>query len=108
MRQVHVLTDRFGKQITRTSEILTAFQDYYSSLYSSSGPDRGATQAFLQRHFKDKHLTEDHVRTLDTPVSPEEILGAIQHLKNGKSPGNDGFPVEFYKRYSQHLVPFLT
>lgn len=107
-RQIHVLKDRSRKQITRMVEILAAFWDYYSSLYSSSGPHKRGIHAFLQKHFKDKCFLEEHVRLLDAPISPEEVLGAIKLLKNGKSPGNNGFPVEFYKRYSQHLVPPLT
>lgn len=104
-KQVHSLTDHAGKRLTRTSEISAAFRDFYPSLYSSSSPNREDILSILQQHFKDKRLSADHVRLLDAPITPEEVQGVIKLLKNGKSLGNNGFPVEFYKRYPQHLVP---
>lgn len=65
----------------------------------------------LLKHFYNntlKCLSEDHMRLLDIPISSEEVPWAIKRLKNGKLPGNDGFPVELYKRYSQDLVHPLT
>lgn len=107
-RQIHVLKDCLGKRISRTADILETFRDYYSSLYSSSGPDQSVVLTFLQSHFKDRHFSDEHVQMLDEPISSEEVLGAIRRLKNGKSPGNDSFPAKFYKRYAQCLVAPLT
>lgn len=40
-------------------------------------------------------------------VSTAEVQEAINLLQNGKSPGPDGFTVEFYKSYSSVLAPIL-
>ena len=32
-------------------------------------------------------------------LSVEECKGALQTFKNNKTPGNDGIPVEFYKKF---------
>ena len=34
----------------------------------------------------------------DAPLSMEDILKAVKSIKNNKSPGSDGFTVEFYKK----------
>lgn len=47
---------------------------------------------------------EEHAQILDGPITPEEVLATIKSLKNNKPPGNDGFPAEFYKQFSQQLT----
>lgn len=53
-------------------------------------------------------LSEEHAALLDNLITIDEVTAAIKGLKNGKSPGNDGRPAEFYKRYVQRLAPPLT
>lgn len=45
---------------------------------------------------------------MEKPVSSEEILVAIKHLKPNKTPGMDGLPGEFYKRFQIQLVEPLA
>ncbi len=42
-------------------------------------------------------LTEDHLNFLESPISILEIDKARSTLQSGKCPGEDGFPVEFFK-----------
>lgn len=49
---------------------------------------------------------EDKSR-MDSKISSEEITLAINSMQNGKMPGPDGLPVEFYKTFSAKLAPFL-
>ena len=44
---------------------------------------------------------------LDSPLTENEIRNAILGMKTGKSPGLDGFPVEYYKEYIDFLAPIL-
>lgn len=44
---------------------------------------------------------------LSAPLTSEELRTAIFSLSNGKSPGPDGLPAEFYKAYSIILIPEL-
>ena len=41
------------------------------------------------------------------PLTHEEILKVLRSIENGKSPGSDGFAVEFYKFYFSDLSWFL-
>jgi len=41
------------------------------------------------------------------PISVEEVIKQINHLKNNKSPGTDGLTAEFYMLFIKDLAPFL-
>ncbi|XP_078502516.1 olfactory receptor 6Q1-like [Lissotriton helveticus] len=45
---------------------------------------------------------------LGAPLDPEELRYTIFNLSNGKSPGPDGLPAEFYKAASDILIPHLV
>ena len=44
-------------------------------------------------------LSDDESSSLELPVSPDEIRNAMSSLATNKSPGIDGLPVEFYRRF---------
>ena len=44
---------------------------------------------------------------LSEHFSVPELLEAIKSLPSNKSPGEDGFPPEFYKEFKELLVPYL-
>lgn len=48
------------------------------------------------------------VEKLEAPLTQTEITLAISSMQSGKSPGPDGFPAEFFKRFSALLSPQLT
>ena len=41
-------------------------------------------------------LTKEQTKHCCDPISSSEILKALNSMQNGKSPGNDGLPKEFY------------
>lgn len=53
-------------------------------------------------------LSSEEKDSLDTPITEAEVRTAIRRMKTRKSPGVDGFPVEYYKKYVDILCPFLT
>ena len=44
---------------------------------------------------------------LDEPITASEIRASVMNLKNGKSPGIDGIPAEFFKVACDKFLPFL-
>uniref|UniRef100_A0AAX7UUT1 Reverse transcriptase domain-containing protein n=1 Tax=Astatotilapia calliptera TaxID=8154 RepID=A0AAX7UUT1_ASTCA len=52
-------------------------------------------------------LSPDAQSPLEQPLSIEEITNAIKLSQTGRSPGPDGFPMEFYKEFSSKLTPIL-
>ena len=42
-------------------------------------------------------LTEELCNSLEGKISKDEVLSTLKRMKNGTSPGSDGFTVEFFK-----------
>ena len=53
------------------------------------------------------NISEEQRTMLDAPLTEDEIRATIQSMKNGKSPGLDSFPIEYYKKYVNILAPIL-
>lgn len=50
-------------------------------------------------------VSRDLVEKLEEPIT--ELSIAVKSLQSGKSPGPDGYPVEFYKKLFPKLAPIL-
>jgi len=50
-------------------------------------------------NFIDKQVSPEQNKALIREFSREEIKNAILGMANGKSPGTDGLPAEFYKEF---------
>ena len=61
---------------------------------------------FLEKYNFPK-LNEEEARSLNRPVTPDEIETVVKKLPTRKSPGPDGFTGEFYKAFKEELTPVL-
>lgn len=52
-------------------------------------------------------LDQSAVEELERPITIAELNTAASSLQNGKSPGSDGFPPEFFKKCWHKLAPLL-
>ena len=82
---------------TDQENIMRISTDFYKNLYSS-GKVHQKIQEKLLRNVKTK-LSKEAKDNLDKPITAKEVEDAIHKLPLGKSPGLDGFPVEFYRAY---------
>lgn len=57
--------------------------------------------------FLNASLSRTEASTLERDLEVEEILNAIMAMQNRKTPGMDGYPVEFYKKFKAQLAPLL-
>ena len=53
-------------------------------------------------------VTQENNAMLTKPITIQEVYKQIQGLKNGKSPGDDGFTNEFYKVFNDQVSPLLV
>lgn len=84
-------------------EKLDLFERYYGALYSSMMvKETELTNFFRKVHIK--QLSDDDCNYMEEPIQLEEISEASKCLKLNKSPGNDGFTGEFYKKFQAQLV----
>lgn len=101
------IKDKFGIKHTDHVEINQCFQDYYSKLYTSESHNNKS----LFDSFFDKltipSIDKETAADLEDPFSLQELITAAKSMQNGKSPGPDGFPSEFYKTFADQLAPIL-
>ena len=54
-------------------------------------------------------LNFEKVQLCERTITKDEVLETLKSMKNNKSPGNDGFPKEFYEIFWNSLAePFLN
>ena len=85
-------------------EILQKEKTYYEELYKSqkSGTCNQAASTFFDAN-NITTLSNDEKLSCEGLVTENECLTALREFKNGKSPGTDGLPAEFYRRFWSEL-----
>jgi hypothetical protein len=101
VKNITLLIDENKKEITGQKEILKEELRFYKTLYTQPTDVRGAnSRENAKIFFMDENIpkiSEDDNKYCDSNISIEEIGQALKDLKNGKTPGSDGFPPDFYK-----------
>ena len=70
---------------------------FYSKLLSSEGWDKEAANKLVQNI--ENKITDEQKQLCEEFISETELNNGIKALKKNKSPGIDGIPGEFYKKY---------
>ena len=88
-----------GEFIYNDKEILSAIEDFYRVLYTSK--ISGAQSEFDQftQNLTTPQLLNDERDELEGIPTFEECKDTLKSSSNGKSPGEDGFTVEFYRSF---------
>ena len=84
---------------TDETQILSMIQTYYSNLYNSQAPDAQDSYEIFTESMEIPKLDDADRDVLDGPLTYEECKKSLQTSENGKSPGEDGFTVEFHKYF---------
>ena len=88
-REDHTITEnqREIRQLTR---------QFYQNLFTAEPVSPEAQNTLLHDL---PQLPADKVTQLDEPISLDEYTFALKNIANGKTPGVDGIPCEFYKKF---------
>lgn len=107
-RTIHKIRNSETNEIeTNPEKIEQCFHKYYRILYSQPQiSNDNQIDAFLAQVNLPK-ITDEQNGKLITKITKEEIQSAIKRMKGGKSPGTDGFPMEWYKTMQDKLIPTL-
>lgn len=103
-KSVNKIKNNSNQEITNQTEILEEIKQYYSDLYASR--DDVLESADLNNMLCDFAILklEDKMKEfLDRRLDFEEIGQTVKTMNNDKSPGPDGFPVDFYKFFGKDI-----
>uniref|UniRef100_A0A3B4WXV4 Reverse transcriptase domain-containing protein n=1 Tax=Seriola lalandi dorsalis TaxID=1841481 RepID=A0A3B4WXV4_SERLL len=105
---IHSILTEDSRLLDKSESINSEFKQFYEDLYKT-GQDAENTG---EKRFMDgitlPKLQDEDRELLDVDISEMEVLQAINSLQNNKTPGPDGFPVEYYKAFSKKLLTPLT
>ena len=84
-------------EIGEEKEILKVIQEFYEDLYSSEiSPTQEQFDLFISNLIFPK-LTDEDKEEIEGPLTLDEYKNALELFQENKSPGEDGFTIEFYK-----------
>ncbi|KAL6045330.1 hypothetical protein STEG23_032568 [Scotinomys teguina] len=104
--QINKIRNEIGVITTDNKEIQRIIRSYFKNLYSTKLENLEGMDKFLDRYHITK-LDQDQIDNLNRPITPEEIETVIKSFPTKKSPGPDGFSVEFYQIFKEELIPIL-
>ena len=91
---------------TDSNEIQRIIRDYCQQLYANKMDNLEELDKFLEKCNFPK-LNQEEIEDLNKPITSKEIQTVIRNLPANKSPGPDGFTVEFYQKFREELTPIL-
>jgi hypothetical protein len=104
--QISKIRNAKGEITSNTTEIQGIIRDYFKNLYSSKFEDLEEMNKFLDIYDHPK-LSQEDINHLNRSIICNETEASIKSLPKKKSPGPDGFFVEFYQTFREELVPTL-
>ena len=91
------MIDEKGNILQKNTDILNECKNYYQKLYINQNTCLDTQKQLLQQIQLKVSEMQNQQLTKQTQII--EIQQALQTMENGKSPGMDGIPVEFYKEF---------
>ena len=104
--QINKIRNEKGEATTDTTEMQRIIRDYYKQLYGSKMDNLEEMDKVLEKYNLPR-LSQEEIENMKRPITNNEIQTVIKSLPTNKSPGADGFTVEFYQTFREELTPIL-
>lgn len=88
-------------------EINDAFKRYYVNLHTLEFLDNNLNMLDFLSNLDIPMIKAEFKDHLEESLQLQEIINSIKSMQNNKTPEPDGYPVEFYKKFSTQLSPVL-
>ena len=106
VKVIHKMKSDRDTNITDQNAILTELVNYYAKLYNASARTEMQVKElenYIERTELPKLNENQKLLCDNNPITLHECKTALYHLRTNKSPGLDGFSVEFYKAFWDDL-----
>ena len=88
-----------GSYTKNDADIMEEGRSFYENLYASEDISDNEIKNYQNEANNINILNENESRKLEGKITKQECESAIKNMKNNKSPGSDGIPIEFYKTF---------
>ena len=105
-RHMKEVRNKQGQTVTEPMEICHTVRQFYEDLYSAEQTDPEIAKQIFDN--VTKHLSENEREVCEGAITKKELGLALLQMQNGKSPGIDGLPCEFYKTFWQLIGDDFT
>ena len=95
-----------GQTTENEARIRQHVLNFYTKLYSPDPINQDTADSFLEQ--LENRLPDQGADTLGEPITEDEVRQVILKLPQGKAPGLDGIPYDFYKSFREAFVPILA
>ena len=93
------LADDEGEITKEEEQILLKIENYYRDLYTSTMDVTEEQFNHYIEHLEVPCLSQEMSEKADGRLTYAECKGSLDSFRSGKSPGEDGFTVEFYSKF---------
>ncbi|GFR67432.1 LINE-1 reverse transcriptase homolog [Elysia marginata] len=107
-KRMNSLINEKGEEIKDNELITNEVKQYYEHLYKSQEGKIEDIDLNLELLANTPKLTDEEAISIEGPISLEEATNVLKHMKYNKSPGSEGFIVEFYKFFWTDLGHFMA
>lgn len=104
-KQMTKLVTENNDLLDEPKDILNEVNKFYKNLYKKRNVEDCEIERLVKRLPK---LSYEQEKTLEGTITLDEASQVLKNMKNDKSPGTDGFPVEFFKFFWKGLGPFVV
>ena len=91
--------------ITKQGVILEKFTKIYESKYRSN-TEIAPNETYIAKHAINRLNVNDRIM-IEDEIKMSELTDALNSMKRGKTPGSNGFPIEFFRSFWCEVGPFL-
>ena len=94
-QQIPQIRKMNGELTVDPGEINDTFTLFYSNLYTSQITNDSDVMDNFFNNLQAPSISTMHRTETELPLKHTEIINAIMSMQNGKTPGPDGYPIEF-------------
>lgn len=96
-----------GTPTTDQKKIRSEIHNFYTKLYTPDTPIRKTDRDFFLEHIT-KKFPQEKESAITEKITESEVKDVINKMANGKTPGIDGIPYEFYREFQEELSGILA
>ena len=97
-----------GTIVNDQFEILHEIELFYKNLYSEDKNINDCDLSSMFRNLEISKLTKQESMNLEGLLTIQEAEFTLKKMKNGKSPGSDGYTAEFFKCFWKQIGHFIV